>query len=189
MNTGLHPVTARAARAERSEYIGTRRRTAFHWLLAAHVLAIVLVLCLMLDTPALSAPVTAQVVGAIPAMGSTVGQVPQAVVVLYSEPLLSDPQRSTLTVYGPHGTLVSPGAAAIPRSHPRQISVAIRPDGDGVYTVRWATASAQGGSSAHGSFVFTVDARVQTSPPEEAHSDNRTLLLIGAVLARRVSTF
>ena len=60
--------------------MSTRRqvipRTIFQWLLGAHGLTIALVLCLMLDTPALSAPATAQVVEAIPAIGSTVGQAP-----------------------------------------------------------------------------------------------------------------
>ena len=71
MHHGLRTVTRRATLADKQ--VGRRRRAVFQWMFSAHGLTIALVLSLMLDTPALSAPATAQVVEPIAGIASTVG--------------------------------------------------------------------------------------------------------------------
>jgi hypothetical protein len=65
-------------------------------------------------------------------------------------------QFSNLFVYGPSGDLISQGDAKIPLSKPNEMSVAIKPEKDGLYVVRWITVSSDDGDPDQGAFTFTV---------------------------------
>ncbi|MBX5450161.1 copper resistance CopC family protein [Thermogemmatispora sp.] len=98
----------------------------------------------------------AKVIDANPKIGSTISQVPSTVTVFTAENVDPDPSKSNLFVYGPSGELISQGNATIPLNNPREMSVRIKPDGNGVYIVRWITVSAEDGDPAEGAFIFTV---------------------------------
>nr|BBH95668.1 hypothetical protein KTA_38670 [Thermogemmatispora argillosa] len=98
----------------------------------------------------------AKVIDANPKIGSTISQVPSTVTVFTAENLNPDPSKSNLFVYGPSGALISQGNATIPLNNPREMSVRIKADGNGVYIVRWITVSAEDGDAAEGAFIFTV---------------------------------
>ncbi|GER81378.1 hypothetical protein KTAU_00170 [Thermogemmatispora aurantia] len=98
----------------------------------------------------------AKVIDANPKIGSTISQVPSTVTVFTAENMNPDPSKSNLFVYGPDGELISQGNATIPLNNPREMSVRIKPDGNGVYIVRWITVSAEDGDADEGAFIFTV---------------------------------
>ncbi|WP_069806153.1 copper resistance CopC family protein [Thermogemmatispora onikobensis] len=113
----------------------------------------------------------AKVIDANPKIGSTISQVPSTVTVFTAENVNPDPSKSNLFVYGPDGALISQGNASIPLNNPREMSVRIKPDGNGVYIVRWITVSAEDGDEAEGAFIFTVKptgASSTTSTPAPA---------------------
>ncbi|WP_376795241.1 copper resistance protein CopC [Thermogemmatispora sp.] len=110
-----------------------------------------------------SASAHAKVIDANPKIGSTISQVPATVTVFTAENINPDPSKSNLFVYGPGGELVSQGNATIPLNNPREMSVRIKPDGTGVYIVRWTTVSAEDGDPAEGAFIFTVKAAAASS--------------------------
>ncbi|RAQ95031.1 copper resistance CopC family protein [Thermogemmatispora tikiterensis] len=105
----------------------------------------------------------AKVIDANPKIGSTISQVPSTVTVFTAENMNPDPSKSNLFVYGPDGELISQGNATIPLNNPREMSVRIKPDGNGVYIVRWITVSAEDGDAAEGAFIFTVKPAGATS--------------------------
>ena len=88
-------------------------------------------------------PLHAKVDSAIPAIGSTVTQAPTTVTVQALENINPDPKKSNLFVYSPAGDLISQGNAQVSLTNPRQMSVAIKPTGDGIYVVQWITVSAE----------------------------------------------
>jgi copper resistance protein C len=101
-------------------------------------------------------PAHAKVYKAIPAIGSTIAQAPTAVTVFTLENINPDPRKSNLFVYGPGGDLISQGNARVALNNPREMSIAIKADGNGIYVVRWITVSAEDGDPDEGAFVFTV---------------------------------
>lgn len=111
-----------------------------------------------------SVPAHAKVYKAIPAIGSTITQAPTNVTVFTLENINPDPKGSDLFVYGPGGDLISQGNAKVSLSDPRQMSIAIKPAGNGVYVVRWITVSALDGDADQGAFVFTVQSSGSAPP-------------------------
>jgi len=109
-------------------------------------------------------PLHAKVDSAIPAIGSTVTQAPTMVTVHTLENINPDPKKSNLFVYSPAGDLISHGNAQVSLTNPRQMSVAIKPTGDGIYVVQWITVSADDGDPDQGAFVFTVKSSVTATP-------------------------
>ena len=110
----------------------------------------------------------AKVSKAIPAIGSTITQVPATVTVFTLENMNPDPKNSNLFVYGPGGALISQGDAKVSLSNPQQMSVTIKPDGNGIYVVQWKTVSALDGDPDQGAFVFTVKPGVHATPTTAA---------------------
>ncbi|MFL5665930.1 MAG: copper resistance protein CopC [Ktedonobacteraceae bacterium] len=106
----------------------------------------------------------AKVLDAIPAIGSTITQPPTKVTVHTAENINPNPKLSNLFVYGPSGDLISQGDASVPLSNPKEMSVAIKSDGNGVYVVRWITVSALDGDPDQGAFVFTVKPTAAATP-------------------------
>src|SRR5690349_11423983 len=109
-------------------------------------------------------PAHAKVLTAVPAIGSTVAQAPTTVTVNTAENMNPDPKKSNLFVYSPAGELISQGDAKVSFSNPKQMSVAIKPTGDGIYVVQWITVSAEDGDPDQGAFGFTVKAGVTATP-------------------------
>jgi len=101
-------------------------------------------------------PAHAKVYKAIPAIGSTIAQAPTSVTVFTLENMAPGPTKSNLFVYSPSGDLISQGNGVIALNDPRQMTIQIKPTGNGVYVVRWITVSAQDGDPDEGAFVFTV---------------------------------
>jgi methionine-rich copper-binding protein CopC len=101
-------------------------------------------------------PAHAKVYKAIPTIGSTIAQAPTTVTVFTLENINPDPKKSNLFVYGPSGDLMSQGNARVALNNPREMSIAIKADGNGIYVVRWITVSAEDGDPDEGAFVFTV---------------------------------
>jgi hypothetical protein len=75
---------------------------------------------------------------------------------------------SNLYVYSPAGDLISQGDAKIPLSNPKEMSIGLKPPGDGVYVVQWKTVSADDGDPDQGAFVFTVKANAVAATPTVA---------------------
>jgi copper resistance protein C len=109
-------------------------------------------------------PAHAKVLDATPAIGSTITQPPTKVIVHTAENINPNPKLSNLFVYGPGGDLISQGDASVPLSNPKEMSVAIKSDGNGVYVVRWITVSALDGDPDQGAFVFTVKPTAAATP-------------------------
>jgi methionine-rich copper-binding protein CopC len=109
-------------------------------------------------------PAHAKVLDAIPAIGSTITQPPARVTVHTAENINPNPKLSNLFVYGPSGDLISQGDASVPLSNPKEMSIAIKSDGNGVYVVRWITVSALDGDPDQGAFVFTVKPTAAATP-------------------------
>ena len=116
-------------------------------------------------------PTHAKVLTAVPAIGSTVAQAPTTVTVNTAENINPDPKKSNLFVYSPAGELISQGNAQVSLTNPKQMSITIKPTGDGIYVVRWITVSALDGDPDEGAFVFTVKSGV-TATPTPAPSQN-----------------
>jgi copper resistance protein C len=98
----------------------------------------------------------AKVISATPGIGSTIATAPTKVTVVAVENINPDPKLSNLFVYSPAGDLISQGNATVPLNNPKQMSIPIKPTGDGIYIVRWITVSADDGDPDQGAFVFTV---------------------------------
>lgn len=106
----------------------------------------------------------AKVLSATPAIGSTITQAPDKVTVECAENINPNPKLSNLFVYSPSGELISQGDAKVSLSNPKEMSVGIKPTGNGVYVVRWITVSALDGDPDQGAFIFTVKPAVQATP-------------------------
>ncbi len=115
-------------------------------------------------------PAHAKVYKAIPAIGSTIAQAPTSVTVFTLENMAPGPTKSNLFVYAPSGDLISQGNGVIALNDPRQMTIQIKPTGNGVYVVRWITVSALDGDPDEGAFVFTVKpvAVARTTTPAAA---------------------
>lgn len=115
-----------------------------------------------------SVPAHAKVYKAIPAIGSTIAQAPTTVTVFTLENINPDPKVSNLFVYAPSGDLISQGNAKVALNNPREMSITIKPNGNGVYVVRWITVSAEDGDPDQGAFVFTVKPAASATPTPRA---------------------
>ncbi len=105
-------------------------------------------------------PAHAKVYKAIPAIGSTIAQAPTTVTVFTLENINPDPKKSNLFVYEPSGDLISQGNAQIALNNPREMSIAIKAAGNGIYVVRWITVSAEDGDPDEGAFVLSTMRRM-----------------------------
>jgi methionine-rich copper-binding protein CopC len=105
----------------------------------------------------------ASVINSNPKMNSTItlAKLPTTLTVTTAENMKPGASNSDLFVYGPDGKLISQGDATVDLNNPTHMSVAIKPDKTGVYTVYWKTISADDGDPDSGAFGFTV---VATSP-------------------------
>src|SRR6266581_2751572 len=112
----------------------------------------------------------AKVLSATPGIGATITQAPTKVTVETAENMKPGAQFSNLFVYAPNGDLISQGNATIPLNSPKEMSIAIKPSGNGVYVVRWNTVSADDGDPDQGAFIFTVQAQVPATPTPASHS-------------------
>ncbi len=105
----------------------------------------------------------AKVDSSTPGIGAVVNTAPTSISVHTLENMKPGAQFSNLFVYGPSGDLISQGDAKIPLSQPKEMSVAIKPEKDGVYVVRWITVSADDGDPDQGAFTFTVKSGATSS--------------------------
>jgi len=119
-------------------------------------------------------PAHAKVLSATPAIGSTITQIPTTVTVECAENINPSPKLSNLFVYGPSGDLISQGDAKVSLSNPEEMSITIKPDGNGIYVVRWITVSALDGDPDQGAFVFTVKPGVVATTPTTTNNTTTT---------------
>ncbi len=107
----------------------------------------------------------ATVIDSNPKMNATItlAKLPTTLTVTTAENMKPGASNSDLFVYGPSGQLISQGDATVALNDPTHMSVAIKPDKTGVYTVYWKTVSADDGDPDQGAFGFTV-ATIPTSP-------------------------
>jgi len=118
----------------------------------AGLLSLGLLLALVGTVSAHATPISAD-----PGIGSTIARALTRVTIATTENMNPDPKKSYLEVYGPDGALVSQGDSAVPLNNPRELSVTIKPKGDGIYIVRWFTTSSDDNDAAEGAFLFTVN--------------------------------
>ena len=116
----------------------------------------------------------AKVLSATPAIGSTIAQAPDKVTVECAENINPNPKLSNLFVYSPSGELISQGDAKVSLSNPKEMSVGIKPNGNGVYIVRWITVSAVDGDPDQGAFIFTVKPTVVSATPTTSNNTGTT---------------
>ncbi len=107
----------------------------------------------------------AAVIDSNPKMNSTItlNKLPTTLTVKTAENMKPGASNSDLFVYGPSGTLISQGDATVALNDPTHMSVAIKPDKTGVYTVYWKTVSADDGDPDQGAFGFTVTSASSSS--------------------------
>jgi methionine-rich copper-binding protein CopC len=86
----------------------------------------------------------------------TLAKLPTTITVKTAENMKPGASNSNLFVYGPSGQLISQGDATVALNDPTHMSVTIKPDKTGVYTVHWKTVSADDGDPDEGAFGFTV---------------------------------
>lgn len=128
------------------------------WVVAS-VLSLGLLFALVGTASAHATPITAD-----PGMGATIKEAPTKVTITTTENMNPDPKKSYLEVYAPDGALVSQGDSQVPLNNPRELSVTIKPKGNGIYIVRWFTTSADDNDAAEGAFLFTVNPKANTAP-------------------------
>ena len=120
-----------------------------HRLVAAAVLTLAALLLLPLTAEA-----HALVVRSDPAAGASLGTVPRTVTITYSE--APEANVSTIVVVDGSGKVVSRGRAAAVATSPLEMTVALDPLLNGVYTVQWKTISRDDGHASSGTFTFGV---------------------------------
>jgi len=100
----------------------------------------------------------AAVIDSNPKMNSTItlAKLPTTITVKTAENMKPGASNSDLFVYGPSGQLISQGDATVALNDPTHMSVTIKSDKTGVYTVHWKTVSADDGDPDEGAFGFTV---------------------------------
>jgi copper resistance protein C len=105
----------------------------------------------------------AKVLQSDPGINSTIATAPTSIMVTTAENINPDPKKSNLFVYSPNGDLISQGDASVSLNNPKNMSIKIKPDGNGIYVVRWITVSADDGDPDEGAYVFTVKAGATTT--------------------------
>jgi methionine-rich copper-binding protein CopC len=108
----------------------------------------------------------AAVIDSNPKMNSTItlDKLPTTITATTAENMKPGAANSDLFVYGPSGKLISQGDATVALNDPTHMSVTIKPDKAGVYTVYWKTVSADDGDPDQGAFGFTVTSTSSTAP-------------------------
>jgi Uncharacterized protein, homolog of Cu resistance protein CopC len=114
----------------------------------------------------------AKVVDSNPKMGATIAQPPAMVTVTTAENMKPGASNSNLFVYGPNGELISQGDAKVALHNPRQMSVALKANQQGVYVVQWKTVSVDDGDPDQGAFTFTVGKAVTSAQMQSAAPAN-----------------
>ena len=154
-------------------------RTSYHCLRISAATLLSLGLLLIVVGTASAHTAHAKVLSAIPAIGSTITRAPTSVTVFTAENINPNPKLSNLFVYSPGGDLISQGDAKVSLSNPREMSIAIKPNGNGVYVVRWITVSAEDGDPDQGAFVFTVKPAVVATPTATSSGTSSTTTTSG----------
>src|SRR5437763_9997773 len=116
----------------------------------------------------------AKVLSSVPAIGSTITRAPTSVTVFTAENINPNPKLSNLFVYSPAGDLISQGDAKVSLTNPREMSISIKPTGNGVYVVQWITVSAEDRDPDQGAFVFTVKPAAVATPTASHGSTTTT---------------
>jgi len=114
-----------------------------------------------------------------PATGEVLQNTPQFVTITFSE--TPDLRLSSIRILDTSGREYDQGAAQAPPGNPKQLRVAMKPAGKGVYTVSWRTVSAVDGHLATGSFAFGVGvsaASLRTGPSTVSGSPGPTPLAV-----------
>lgn len=114
----------------------------------------------------------AAVIDSNPKMNSTItlNKLPTTITVKTAENMKPGASNSDLFVYGPSGKLISQGDATVALNDPTQMSVAIKPDKTGIYTVHWKTVSADDSDPDEGAFAFTVTSASSSTTATAANS-------------------
>jgi copper transport protein len=103
-----------------------------------------------------------------PPVGALLATSPPMVELWFTEELFRREGENTVEVYGPDGSRVDLGDAAIDDDDRTHMTVSLPPDlPPGSYTVRWRSLSASDGHSEEGEFTFTVDPNAPTAPTHE----------------------
>jgi hypothetical protein len=126
-----------------------------------------------------------------PAANAVLGAAPSALRLWFAEKL--DMAGTGVTLYGPGGRTPLPAAPAVLPDDPRGLTVPLGGLGPGVYTVAWATRSAEDGDDAAGFWSFAVGQPGASGAPvrlsAQAAGDLRVALEVsaGTVGAARLS--
>ena len=147
-------------------------------------------LFLTLFSMASAKPLHAVVVKSDPAAGATIAQAPTTITVTTAENMKPGPANSNLFVYGPSGKLINQGDAKVALNNPKQMSVNINPEKNGIYVVQWKNVSADDGDPDQGAFTFTVGTAAQGAPatvarptaPTSSTSSGGTSWLVTAII-------
>ncbi|MBM3939755.1 MAG: c-type cytochrome, partial [SAR202 cluster bacterium] len=121
--------------------------------IAALILALIAVAALARPSPAVA---HAAFVQSDPAPDAVVQAAPERVTVWFTEPL--SPRLSGMSVIDTDGASVVAGAAEVDGADPTRLSVPLRRDLHGTYTVSWSNVSTVDGHALRGSFSFHVGA-------------------------------
>jgi copper resistance protein C len=116
----------------------------------------ILTSALMLVSLAVDAFAHAEIESCEQLIHATTSSAPDSIVCTASEAM--DPKHSSLEVFDSAGTRIDKGSSRVDDSGGKTISVSLGPSkrGNGVYTVKWKTLSADDGDEAGGEFRFTV---------------------------------
>jgi copper transport protein len=98
-----------------------------------------------------------------PAPNSVLKAAPAVVTLTFTE--APDPKLSSIRVLDSSGGLVTTASLSAVAGHPDELSMAMPPLPDGVYTVAWRTVSAVDGHIAAGSYAFSIG---NIPPPSNA---------------------
>jgi LPXTG-motif cell wall-anchored protein len=139
------------------------------------LLSLTLILVALLLAPSSRALAHADYVSSNPAADSQLSSAPATISVVFSEELTSD---STISVVDANGAVVDRGDGKVDTSDPERKTMVLSLKaglGDGVYTVQWSAASADGHSEP-GSFNFAVG--VATRLPATGSGEQGSLLAL-----------
>ena len=111
---------------------------------------------LLVSTGAIVASAHAELKSANPAAGSTIGSLPAAMTLTFSEEV--KPGAITVTVTGPDGARVDTGDAAVDLTNAERntVTVSLYSGGPGDYSVHWDSVSNLDGDEANGDYTFAV---------------------------------
>jgi methionine-rich copper-binding protein CopC len=132
------------------------------------VLAALLALAVFVASPAVVAA-HSELLTSTPADGEVLSAGPDAITGDFSAPV--DPERSSMELRGPDGTLVARGGVPDGGSVTQMTILEVPDLGPGTYTVRWTTVATEEEHAGHvvrGTFEFTVAPAVPSPTPAPA---------------------